>query len=216
MNYSNDRHEALQQFAAFANSNPTIHTREQYDEFMQKVLGFTERNQEYTADLSDIDKLAYLKEAEVFLDIIIAKKTEAETRLNIQEYMQQEESAASDKHQPVPVVVKHFKSNTPSDITDEMIATIKDMPERFATTELFQETFARWENQKAEFLALSDAGHLNAMDGDPRCDEVIALMPAMQRKLKQYDRDFAQAKASMVRRAAWDAVLLKRVFNLFR
>jgi hypothetical protein len=93
---------------------------------------------------------------------------------------------------------------------------LKNMPERFATTELLQETFARWENQKAEFLALSDAGHMDAMNGDPRCDEVIALMPAMQRKLKQYDRDFAQAKTSMVRHAAWDAALPKRIFNLFR
>jgi hypothetical protein len=106
------------------------------------------------------------------------------------------------KHQPAPVEFKHFKSNTPSYITDEMIATIKGMPERCATTELFQETFARWENQKAEFLALSGAGHMDAMNGDPRCDEVIALMPAMQRKLKQYDRDFAQAKTNLVRRTA--------------
>lgn len=202
--YSNDRYEALRQFAALANSNLTIDTPDQFNEFCQRIAAFTDRVSDYTADLSDIDKLAYLTEASKFIDAIEAKRMEAEARLNAQ------------KHAPLPVAVQHFTSNTPSGITDEMIATIKGMPERFATTELFLETFARWENQKAEFLMLSDAGHLDSMDGDPRCDEVVALMPAMQRKLKQYDKDFAQAKANLTRRTAWDAVLLKRIFNLFQ
>ena len=208
MNYSSDRHEALQQFTAFANNsrNITINSREQYDAFLKNVLGFTERNREYTADLSDIDQLAYLKEAAVSLDAIQAKLTEAETRLGITGRAQQSSSSAA-RHQPVPVAVETFSSNTPDGILSEFLATMKNMPERFATTELFLETFKRWEDQKAEFLALSDAGHMDAMDGDPRWDEVIALVPTMQRKLNQYDRDFAQAKMNRVRRTAWDAVL---------